>query len=122
MLVRILIALPDDRSLAECCAELASCGYAVEQAKTGLDCLERLNAFEFDVMIVNADLRWGSGVGVVEVLADDPELRHLPVVLLTTGITADDHRNIVACVPGPYEPGTLPRLLEQLFPNTECTA
>ena len=119
MPVRVLVALPDDGSLVECYDELTSCGYSVGWANSGLDCLDRLTAVAFDVIIVSADLRWGGGVGVVELLADDADRRHLPVILLDAGGTADDHPNVVACVPGRYEPGTLPPLLQRLYPTPE---
>ncbi len=120
MTARILVALSDEVSLHTCCAEMSACGYAVVSVCTGLLCLNRLAWSHFDLLIVDSELLWGGGLGVVEVMAAEPRFRDLPVILLSAGQhTPESSQNLTACEPGPYAVGLLPPLLLKLFPNWE---
>jgi CheY-like chemotaxis protein len=54
----------------------------VRTASTGLECLEQLRHWRPDVMVLDADLPWGAGAGVLEVMREDPTLPEVPVLLL----------------------------------------
>jgi carbon storage regulator CsrA len=83
MAVRVLLADPDEflaASYAEC---LRQRGATVTTAGTGLECLERLHDFSPDVLVLEPELLWGGGDGVLAVVHEQPELRPAFVVLVS---------------------------------------
>ena len=83
MAVRVLLADPDESlaaSYAEC---LRQRGATVATAGTGLECLERLCDFAPDVLVLEPELLWGGGDGVLAVVHEQPELRPAFVVLVS---------------------------------------
>src|SRR5205823_2779004 len=64
---RVLIA-DSDRGLARLCRRaLEGSGSAVETAADGLECLSRLRAFRPNLLVLEPELPWGSGEGVLAV-------------------------------------------------------
>ncbi|MBI5759780.1 MAG: response regulator [Planctomycetales bacterium] len=53
-------------------------------ADHGLECLEVLHRFAPDVIVVEPELLWGGGDGVLAVISDRPAMRHVPVLVLTS--------------------------------------
>ena len=83
MSVRILIAEPDgfvSASYRDC---LCQRGATVDTATTGLECLEKLREFAPDVLVLEPDLLWGGGDGVLAVIHEQPELRPAFVMLVS---------------------------------------
>jgi CheY-like chemotaxis protein len=58
-------------------------GYAVQTACTGLVCLACLRQQCPDLLILDFDLTWGGGDGVLARLREDPTLLAPPVILTT---------------------------------------
>jgi CheY-like chemotaxis protein len=56
-------------------------GFTVETAADGLECLTKLRVFEPDVLIVELDMPWGGGDGVIARLNEDVRLTKAPAVL-----------------------------------------
>lgn len=63
--------------LREQCCEVVT-------ADNGIECLEVLSWFVPDVVVIEPELTWGGGDGVVAVLRETPSLRDIPVLVLTT--------------------------------------
>ena len=83
MAVRILLADPDEfaaNTLADC---LRQRGAVVTTASSGLECLERLQDFAPDVLVLEPELLWGGGDGVLTVIHEQPELRPTLVILVS---------------------------------------
>jgi CheY-like chemotaxis protein len=85
-------------------------GYVVETATGGLQCLAQLRRLHPDVLVVNSDLPWGGGAGVLARMRQDSDLTAtLVVVVGTTGIVPSDILSppVVACLLKPYRLETL---------------
>jgi DNA-binding response OmpR family regulator len=59
-------------------------GYEVETASDGLDCLAKLRRAMPAALVLDRELRWGGGDGVLAWLREQRETSALPVVLTTT--------------------------------------
>lgn len=59
-------------------------GLDVVAADDGIQCLDVLRRFTPNVVVVEPELLWGGGDGIVSVLRDDPQTRGVPVLVLTT--------------------------------------
>jgi DNA-binding NtrC family response regulator len=81
---RILLADSDAR-VAELTRDyLARCGYDVATCGDALSCAEQLHRSRPDVLVLDPDLPWGQGAGVLALMADG-ELPAVPVVMLAAG-------------------------------------
>jgi DNA-binding response OmpR family regulator len=63
--VRVLIADPDESLLALYREALACEGFEVATATDGLDCLAKLRSIALDVLVLDLELLWGGGDGVL---------------------------------------------------------
>jgi carbon storage regulator CsrA len=84
---RILLADRDPYALASYRDFLRQRGAVVATATTGLACVRELQAFTPDVLVLEAELLWGGGDGVLAVLDEEPELR--PAVVILVSYAAD---------------------------------
>jgi carbon storage regulator CsrA len=85
MSVRLLIADADE-FLAESYREhLCQHGAIAATATTGLECLEQLQEFHPEVLVLEPSLLWGGADGVLSLISERPELRPAFVILLTRG-------------------------------------
>lgn len=83
---RRVLAVDDDRTaLMFLEEELHNLGYEVETACDGAEAVRRLESGELDVGVLVLDKMMPGldGLGVARRLKSDPELRHIPVVMLT---------------------------------------
>ncbi len=80
---KLLIAETDDR-LAEGLRQLLwHEGFLVVQVDNALQCLEELDLFQPDVLVLNLNLPWGGGDGVLDCLRQDPwQWSHLKVITI----------------------------------------
>jgi hypothetical protein len=83
MAQRILLAGPDSRKLSPFPMALASRGHEVRIETTGLGCLEAIRNWRPNLLVMNPDLTWGSGFGVLGVIFEDLSIPIIPVVLVT---------------------------------------
>lgn len=81
---KVLLAVRRSRSRNEYALDLKRHGFNVVTADNGLECLDVLGRFVPDVIVIEPELLWGGGDGVLAVISDMPELRSVPVLLLTT--------------------------------------
>ncbi|HLW66231.1 MAG TPA: response regulator [Gemmataceae bacterium] len=82
MPLRVLLADRDSKFLELVGAHLARERIAASQASTGLECLARLRAFGPDVLVLDPNLLWGGGRGVLAAMSEDPDLAAIPVILV----------------------------------------
>jgi class 3 adenylate cyclase len=76
-------------------ASLEASGHEVTTAKDGSEALELVRAEGFDVILLDVLMPGMNGDQVLEHLKDDPKLRHVPVVMVTS---LDDVRSAVRCI------------------------
>ena len=82
MSLRALIADPDEMLLATSRAYLAAEEVEVATASNGLDCLAALRQWKPDVLVLDPDLPWGSGMGILARMGEG-DVPPVPVVILT---------------------------------------
>jgi DNA-binding NtrC family response regulator len=82
---RILLADPDTPVVALHQNFLARRGYAVAVCADGLGCLELLRGFRPDLLVLDPDLPWGRGEGVLGLMADG-DVPAVPVVLVSANL------------------------------------
>jgi two-component system response regulator AtoC len=63
---------------------LAERSYNVATAADGLECLEKLRRLRPEVLVLDRDLRWGGGDGVLACLREGGAVSSVAVVLTTT--------------------------------------
>lgn len=112
----LLLAEADDELRAVHSQFLSRHRFSVETAAEGLECLAKLRQLRPDLLIVDQDLPWGGGDGVLGVMREDPGLASIPVVLL---LAAAGPRVLEGMVPPPVvrvltKPFSLAALLESL--------
>lgn len=76
-------------------ASLEASGHEVTTAKDGSEALELVRAQGFDVILLDVLMPGMNGDQVLEHLKDDPKLRHVPVVMVTS---LDDVGSAVRCI------------------------
>lgn len=76
-------------------ASLEASGHEVTTAKDGSEALELVRAEGFDVILLDVLMPGMNGDQVLEQLKDDPKLRHVPVVMVTS---LDDVGSAVRCI------------------------
>jgi ActR/RegA family two-component response regulator len=90
--MRLLLADGDLERLELGRRFFTNCGHAVETAAGAVECLAKIRAFEPDVLLLDWELPWGGGAGVLACLRDDAALPMTPVVL--TGCEALGHGSL----------------------------
>jgi len=71
-----------DRELRDTYAELfALRGIQARASGGGVDCLKQLRESAPDLLILDLELPWGGGLGVLGVMREEPHLRQIPVVM-----------------------------------------
>jgi len=91
-------------------------GYQVEVASSGLECLDRLREGDFAALILDWELLWGGGDGILEWLRQEWAYNALPVVLLTTRLASSRVSELLRppVVPNCEKFGSLHMLLESV--------
>jgi CheY-like chemotaxis protein len=73
-----------DRTLTETVRRFcASCGYEIDTAVGGLECLTKLRQTPPAALVLDVELPWGGGDGVLARLREDFETQPVPVVLVS---------------------------------------
>lgn len=128
MVPRLLIADRDARVREECRRYLRACGYAVNVAADGLQCLASLQESPPDVMVLDPEIPWGGGSGVLECLRDDFSGLAVTVLLANGGnreqISQPLRGMVTACVLRPHGckdlSGYVTRLEAEIGWTPEC--
>ncbi len=67
-----------------------SLGHQVSVVAGGVECVSRIRVEPPDLLILEAPLFWGGAEGVLQALQDGRHERHVPVILIATGIGSID--------------------------------
>src|SRR5689334_19231190 len=82
MAVRVLLADRDSLFLELIGAHLAQDPIAFGLSGARLEPLAKLRAFAPDVLVLEPDLLWGGGNGVLAAMSQDADLASIPVILV----------------------------------------
>lgn len=93
--VRILVADPNEILVEDYQRHLEACGAVVATAKDGLECVELLRDFRPDVLVLEPELLWGGGPGVLERMLSEPDVPIAPVVVVTSARDLEQLREII---------------------------
>ncbi len=85
----LLIAESDDTLIEVFRLYCSRSGYDVETAAGGLECLRKLRRSSCQLLVLDVDLPWGGGDGVLALMREDPRLARIPVILISTRVHAD---------------------------------
>jgi two-component system response regulator VicR len=86
----VLIAEADDVLSDVLGYYLSERGYRVQTAADGLECLSKLREFQPETLVINVDLPWGGGDGVVTRIRENGDVSPVPLVLVTGNSGSDD--------------------------------
>jgi CheY-like chemotaxis protein len=114
----VLIAEANELLAAAYRAFLVAEGFDVLWVNNGLDCVEQIRGRAPHALILDAELPWVSEAGVLEMLADDADVPHIPAVLFTAkpSALARHGRGIVAItLLKPVAPSKVARTLRDLL-------
>lgn len=84
MPIRVVMADPDESLQSVYRGPLAQEGFEVVSALNGLECVARLRERVPDALVLEPQLPWGGGDGVLAVMGEDPHLAIIPVMVLTS--------------------------------------
>jgi DNA-binding response OmpR family regulator len=108
-MLHLLVADSDTFVLDRCFRHFTDRGFHVETASDGLQCLGRLRELPPDILVLQSDLLWGGGDGVLAWLRDDSP-RWPKTVVLTSDRSATDEMllsPVKAVLPRPFSMQTL---------------
>jgi DNA-binding response OmpR family regulator len=104
----LLVIAEGDRELREVYRRfLAERGYDVATAADGLECLEKLRRLMPAVLVLDRELCWGGGDGVLAWLREQCAMPRVAVVLTATAgcppeVVGDLRRPVVQLLPKPF--------------------
>jgi DNA-binding response OmpR family regulator len=82
--IRILMADPDESLWPMYREPLSEEGFELVAAFSGLDCVARMCDRIPDVLVLEPQLPWGGGEGVLAIMGEVPQLATVPVMVLTS--------------------------------------
>jgi CheY-like chemotaxis protein len=93
--------------------------YVVAQAKDGEEALAQAHATKPDLILLDVRMPKMDGMSVLELMQTDPELSHIPVVMLSVvtyqaQVKTALEAGAVAYLPKPFELREMIRLVEQV--------
>jgi CheY-like chemotaxis protein len=84
---------PTNRTLLK--AALVRQAYQVELANDGYEAIEKLTAASFDLVLLDLDMPGWTGLDVLERMKANPELRRIPVIIVSASQELD---GVVQCI------------------------
>jgi CheY-like chemotaxis protein len=83
-LIRVLMADPDESLQPVYRGPLLHEGFELVTAVNGLECIARLRERAPDLLVLEPQLPWGGGEGVLALMGGAPRLANIPVMVLTS--------------------------------------
>ncbi|MDX1947265.1 MAG: hypothetical protein SFU86_17825 [Pirellulaceae bacterium] len=82
--MRVLMADPDETLPPVYRRHLAQEGFELVAATSGLECVASLREQAPDLLVLEPELPWGGGDGVLAIMGETPELAAVPVMVHTS--------------------------------------
>jgi DNA-binding response OmpR family regulator len=112
--IRVLIADSDLKLLGRYELFLEGSGLEVVTANTALQCVELLRDCEPDVLVLEAELPWGQGDGVLDLMQTEPDVPVCPVIVLSSRPEAEGMHQVGAIEVAEYHQKPMsPKLLRE---------
>jgi len=83
--VRVLLAGPNNYRWRAYRETLDAVGFSAQHTSNGMDCVALLRAFQPNVLVLDPNIPWGGGDGVLAVRDEEPGLNQNLVIILTAG-------------------------------------
>ena len=116
--VRVLVAEPDELLATSYHDALAEAGFEVETATSGVECATKLRAFQPRVLVLEPEMQWGQGEGVLCFLQEEAELHPVAVVMINAELAVNHLRSGKGLIQGwlrkPFPPNRLAGLVFEL--------
>lgn len=117
--MRVLLADSDAEFVEVLGDYLGQCGLEAETAEDGIECLARAVGGAYDALVLERDLLWGGGDGVLASLRDVPHVASLPVILMVAEGKREEFDRwvvgpVVAWLQKPFRLSELVRQLNRL--------
>jgi len=80
--IRVLLADGDEWLLASYRAVLCRNGFDVATATNGLECVDQLRTFLPNVLVLEPEMLWGQGDGILALMQENDDVPQVPVLLL----------------------------------------
>ncbi|MBN1396359.1 MAG: response regulator transcription factor [Pirellulales bacterium] len=81
--LRVLLADPDESLHPVYREPLSQDGFELATASNGVECVARLRKQPPDVLVLEPQLPWGGGEGILAIMGETPQLATVPVMVLT---------------------------------------
>jgi CheY-like chemotaxis protein len=112
MTVRVLLADGEPGLTRLYQSALAGDGFSVAVVHDALACLAQLRSSRPDVLVLDPDLPWGQGMGILARMREDPDLPVVPVILLCGAVRPEHHMALAGllaaeCYQKPVPPAQL---------------
>lgn len=82
--MRVLIADPDGNLLEQYAWYLREFGIQVVTASSALECVNHLRDFRPHILVLDPDLPWGRGEGVLDLMQSEQDVPLVPVIVLSS--------------------------------------
>src|SRR5262249_1193332 len=86
---RIFLAIADETLREKYRTRLFQEGFAVAASSNGLECIEMLRTWTPELLVLDPDLAWGGGDGVLAVMERDQKLAIISVIVLVLSDHSD---------------------------------
>lgn len=80
--MRVLLSGIDSQVRDRVTSLMRELGHELRIVGTGLECLDALRDFVPDILVLERNLLWGGGDGVIARMSEEPELSEIPIILL----------------------------------------
>ena len=119
---RKLLAATVDGDLSGRIEHFFSCrGYEVYVTHDGIDCIEKVRWITPDALILDLDLQWGGGAGVLACLRESNATSTIPVIMLSDTFlsNSDTAAPVARCVYRPCDIASLYNAVESAVTSTD---
>ena len=127
MAKRVLVVEDNELNLKLFCDLLRAHDYAAEPVRDGREAVARAKSFEPDLVVMDIQLPYVSGLDLIGQMKRDPRLREIPIMAVTAYAGRDDEDRIRAAGANAYvsKPISVMRFVEEvraLIPTGDAKA
>lgn len=108
MPLHLLLAAPEDSVLISYRDYLIGEGFKVALARSGLECLAELRKAPPDVLVLELNLPWGGGDGIISLMQEDPSLPQVKATFLVSWLGRQPPREPTALHVSEYSGSAIP--------------
>ena len=116
MAKRVLVVEDNELNLKLFCDLLRAHDFAVEPVRDGREAVARARSFEPDLVVMDIQLPYVSGLELIGQMKRDPRLRDIPIMAVTAYAGRDDEDRIRAAGANAYvsKPISVMRFIEEV--------